>query len=116
MSGPHVSPVSVGVNKVGAKSWIVVKTVAADPAVRIQLDSCAAVTFPNAQGDPKYDEIQLIEKGCPVSPLVEIISMGSSAAAEFSIRSFQDREKEFARESGPEYIRYRLAVRIVPFY
>ena len=34
-------------------------------------------------------EIPLIKKGCAVSPLVDIVSMGTTTSAEFSVRSFQ---------------------------
>ena len=43
ISGANVIPI-------GEKSWIKVKTVEADPSVRIQLESCSAVTFPNGKG------------------------------------------------------------------
>ena len=43
ISGANVVPI-------GEKSWIKVKTVEADPSVRIQLESCSAVTFPNGKG------------------------------------------------------------------
>ena len=50
ISGANVVPI-------GEKSWIKVKTVEADPSVRIQLESCSAVTFPNGKA-----KVPLIKK------------------------------------------------------